>query len=595
MRIKSQEAISESTFLVPKIAAAPDLEIADAHLQDTRGWSKSYAALKVLAIVFLTSVALVVSRASLSFSKVTAIGASFAQNSDADGKAKPNVVFFFVDDQGFNDVGYNTVDEEFKKVTPFLDSLASSGIKLSNYYTEALCTPARAALLTGKNPIHTGLNFNVIGTTSDFGLPEHHRLMSDFFKDAGYSTKMIGKWHLGFSRFCYLPTNRGFDSHVGFWDSHIDYITKQVPFDNPQLRYFDFHNGLLNYESMDYAPQLYMEEASHIIRTHDPSQGPFFLYYAQQLPHSPLETPPTDFVGDIRSEAVDAVKDDNRRMYAEMSAAMDVSLESLVGELKTAGLYDNTLIVYASDNGGCSTYGASSLPLRGGKNTYFEGGFRSNAFLHGPGVLPEGTGGTTYSGLVHVVDWLPTLMGGLLGESPDETLPLADASSSFAAADDPAEFGNRIDGMNLWEAVLGSPAPPFTRQSILHNVEFYKDAANSEFPTFRAALRDGPWKLVYGQEDNVFWYDTAAGDVADRLECLMDYGTYPQVGLLFHIDSDPEERADYYYAEELPGELAAGVPEGGLDELLDRLWATLDAHWAGHVPSSYTAVSTTEV
>ena len=135
----------------------------------------------------------------------------------------PHVAFVLVDDWGYNDVGYQSTD--LGDCTPHMDDLAASGIKLSNYYTQPLCTPARGALLTGKYPIHIGLHHNVIESTSPWGLKLDETLFPEYIAELGYKSYMVGKWHLGHFSEAYLPTRRGFDSFYGFYGNCIGYFS----------------------------------------------------------------------------------------------------------------------------------------------------------------------------------------------------------------------------------------------------------------------------------------------------------------------------------------------------------------------------------
>jgi len=458
----------------------------------------------------------------------------------------PNIVFFLVDDQGYADVGFNAEDKNFSTFTPFIDGLSKSSLKLGKYYTEHLCTPARAALLTGKYPIHNGMQYEVIGDTSPFGLPLTEKLLPEYLESLGYKSHIVGKWHLGHFNAHFLPMMRGFHSHVGYYNGEIDYYTHGFTIDDDD--YTDFHKDAMPYDSEEYSVHVYMDEVEQMIKEHP--TDPFFLFYSQQAVHMPLKNPPEGF---ITAQQVDAANDlygsKSRNTFAQISAALDKSLSHLVDVLIANGMYENTIIIYASDNGGCSGYGANNYPLKGQKNSLFEGGIRVNSFIHSP-LLPEELKGQTFDELFHKVDWLPTIVTGILGKELDQ---------------------RHVDGIDQWGNLMASEQN--FRTEILHNIEVSEDYAN----TFRTAIRLGDIKMVYGEFDSGWFTDSEFSKCRWCCETIPDpFPTYTEI---YNIEEDLTEHHNLYNSID--------------DNLFGMLWDKVDGYWDTMVHSAYKPSDTT--
>ncbi|PFX34712.1 Arylsulfatase B [Stylophora pistillata] len=258
------------------------------------------------------------------------------------------------DDLGWLDVGFHGS----KINTPTIDSLAKEGVILDNYYVQPLCTPARGALMTGRYPIHTGLQHDVIHPTNPFGLPLDFQTLPERLKKAGYATHLVGKWHLGFYKWPYVPTNRGFDSAFGYLDGAEDH------YDHKVSNVVDFRNGTEPVLDLNgkYATFEFVKRIEEILDQHDPKQ-PLFLYMAFQNVHNPIQAPDQ--------------------------------------------LWENTCTVFSTDNGGEPVFGGYNWPLRGTKHTLWEGGVRGAAFVHGK--MLEKTG-VKCEELLHISDFFPTLI-----------------------------------------------------------------------------------------------------------------------------------------------------------------------------------------
>ena len=353
--------------------------------------------------------------------------------------ATTNVVFMMADDLGWNDVGYH--GSEIR--TPHVDSIAERGVQLNRYYASPLCSPTRAALLTGRIPLRYGVDrpIETIG-----GLPETERLLTDVLKAAGYETAIVGKWHLGLAHVKYHPHNRGFDTAYGHLGPAVDYWTHI--WDGG----LDWHlNGnVLNEEG--YTTDLIGKAAERAISERD-KEKPLFLYVAFNAPHGPLQAPAESV------SAYDSIENPRRRTYAAMMSEMDRAVGGILKVLEDEGLTDETLIVWCSDNGGAVRLGADNSPLRGGKGGAFEGGIRVPAAIWKPGSIE---GGRTFTQMMTVTDWFPTIA---------------------AASGIDLGSNGQLDGLDMWSAL--------TKGDVVERSEPYVVGVFDS-----VAIIDGPWKYV---------------------------------------------------------------------------------------------------
>jgi arylsulfatase A-like enzyme len=359
-----------------------------------------------------------------------------------DSPPRPHIVCFLADDLGWKDIGYHGSDIK----TPHLDRLAAAGAKLEQFYVMPVCSPTRAALMTGRYPMRTGLQTGVVRPWARYGLPLDERTLAQALKEAGYETAITGKWHLGHFEPDYLPTRRGFDHQYGHYNGAIDY------FDHTREGGLDWHRDGKALREDGYSTDLIGAEAVRLIKTRDTAK-PLFLYVPFNAPHAPLQAPEEY----VRKYA--AIKDAQRRKYAAMVTCLDDNVGRIVAALQDRGLAEGTLIVFSSDNGGPTGQGAANGELRGGKGGLYEGGIRVPAFAVWPGRIRPGT---VVSEPLHMVDWYPTLAR-LAGSSLEQKQPL--------------------DGRDILPTIAaGKPTP---HADILINVE----------PN-QGALRAGPWKLI---------------------------------------------------------------------------------------------------
>lgn len=303
------------------------------------------------------------------------------------GDIKPNIVIFFTDDQGYADVGCYGA-EGFE--TPHIDALAKDGVQFTDFYVPAtVCTPSRAGLLTGRYPVRAGLHEGVISPYSDHGMLPEEYTMAEMLKEAGYSTACVGKWHLGHKPE-FMPNNQGFDFYYGVpYSNDMDrHYYAHNKFQSPPLPVY--RNTILEEEGPEqkYLTKMFTTEAINFIN--EKKEEPFFLYLAHCMPHVPLHAS-EDFKG--KSEL---------GLYGDVIMELDWSMGEIIRTLKEQGIYENTIIVFTSDNG---AHKGSNKPLRGHKATTWEGGQRVPGIVSWPGNIQANK---TCSELVTVMDLFPT-------------------------------------------------------------------------------------------------------------------------------------------------------------------------------------------
>jgi len=429
---------------------------------------------------------------SLAFASIAAVGGPSALAQPA---PRPHIVYIVSDDQGWKDVGFHGSDIR----TPNIDRLASGGARLEQYYAQQMCTPSRAALMTGRYPFRYGLQTLVIPSAGSYGVPTDEWLLPQALKDAGYETAIVGKWHLGHADRKYWPRQRGFDHQYGPLLGEIDYFTHEAH----HVRDWFRDNEPVKEEG--YVTELLGNDAVRLIEGHDP-KTPLFIYLTFTAPHAPYQAPKAYL------DQYAGIADPSRRAYAAMITSMDDQIGRVVAALEKRKMRDNTLIVFQSDNGGPrsakftgeidmskSVIPADNGPYRDGKGTLYEGGTRVAALVNWPGHVKAGVVGTT----IHIVDMYPTLAG-LAGAKLGKNKPL--------------------DGQDVWKSWSeGAPSP---RSEMVYNID-----------PFGAAIRNGDWKLVWK-------------------------ATLPSKVELFNLAQDPSEKNDLAAANrEKVAELQAKIEQ----------------------------------
>ncbi|XP_052902556.1 arylsulfatase B [Anopheles moucheti] len=352
----------------------------------------------------------------------------FGVNAAAAQPERPNIVIIVADDLGWNDVSFHGSNQI---PTPNIDALAYDGIILNRHYVPPLCTPSRASLMTGKHPMNIGMQDHVILSDEPWGLGLDQKLMPEYFRDAGYRTHLVGKWHLGFFRRAYTPTYRGFDSHYGYLGPYIDYWDHSLQMNETSARGLDMRrNTDINYSANGiYATDLFNEEAVRIIHTHNESQ-PLFLVLTHLAPHTGNEDDPMQAPVDEIAK-FSYIQDPARQTLAAMIGRIDAGVGRIYRALAERNMLTNTILLFYADNGaptlGTHANSGSNYPLRGQKYTPWEGAVRGAALIWSP-LLPRKS--VVSEQWIHVSDWLPTL--------------------AFAAGIGSIPTGTAIDGQNQW-------------------------------------------------------------------------------------------------------------------------------------------------
>lgn len=387
---------------------------------------------------------------------------------------QPNIIVMVADDLGWNDVGFHGGDID----TPALDRLASEGVELHRFYTTPICSPTRAALMTGRDPIRLGLAYGVILPWDNTGVHPDEHFMPQSFQAAGYQTAMVGKWHLGHAQMSYHPNQRGFEHFYGHLHTQVGFYP---PFANLGGR--DFQRNGVSIDDQGYETFLLADEVSRYIRDRDRDK-PFFVYMPFIAPHTPLDAPQalqdkytgintdlaparsqqTDF---SRRMAKQAGRPSARPMYAAVVDGMDQAIAQVLDTLDQQGIADDTIVVFFSDNGGAaySIGGADNAPLRGGKGETFEGGIRVVSLLRWPAAIEPGS---RFASIMTVMDLFPTLAEAA-GITPQNRRPL--------------------DGRSLWQGIAN-------QQPVPRDEWVFFASETPIYGHFNIAAFNDEWKLV---------------------------------------------------------------------------------------------------
>lgn len=454
-----------------------------------------------------------------------------------------NYVIIVADDLGWSDCGFTGMSNV---KTPNIDALFSKGLRLTRYYGQPVCTPSRAALHTGRYPLAYGLQTYVIPPGAPYGLNTNETTLPEILRDfGGYDTHATGKYHLGFQSWQNTPTFRGYNSFRGFYSGGQDYYS------HLEGNGYDLHVDIgkecgegcsrVDWENQNvYSTYIYTSRAVEIIKERTAASPPLFLYVAYQAVHSPDEVP-QKYINAYNA----TIPDLKRRTFAGMLSALDEGVGNITKALNEAGMSSNTLIVFVADNGGpihCDSgicgdaTGTSNYPLRGGKHSLYEGGVRVTAVVSGPMLHSQGV---NESGLMHHVDWLPTLL---------------DASGINYQ---PKE-GFELHGVSQWE-LLTTKGATSKRNETICNIDPLQPAVGDKVippgSGNAAIVTSSGWKLHlgltgppdgYSPPNSSLVIDTvdAFADVSLSTSTLNLWPLKNMTAQLFNLNEDPYERND---------------------------------------------------
>ncbi|WP_281614747.1 sulfatase-like hydrolase/transferase [Flammeovirga sp. SubArs3] len=387
----------------------------------------------------------------------------------------PNILIIVSDDQGWADVGFHGSDIP----TPNLDALAKNGITFSQgYVSHPYCSPSRAGLLSGRYQQKFGHENNIpyVNPTEKDGLPLDEQLLSEFLQENGYQTCAIGKWHLGdHPRF--WPNNRGFNHWFGFYGGHSDYWGNYK--NNDPIHGILKDGKPVNKEELTYLTDDFSTAAINYIEAYTKSDSPFFMYLAYNAPHAPIQAPKKYL------NKVSHIEDGERAAYASLVVGMDIGIGKIVQKLKEENVYENTIIIFLSDNGP-HIMGASGYPFRGHKGMLFEAGIRVPFIISWPDQLPSDT---TYDAPISSLDLFPTV-----------------ASAAKL------KVRKKVDGVDL--------------------LPFLTEKQNGD-----------PHKTLYWR------YSDGAGYAIRHKNYKLIYSGYKEKHFLFDLDKDPYESNDLFDSE----------------------------------------------
>jgi len=308
------------------------------------------------------------------------------------------------------------------------------------------------------------------------GLNSSVKLLPEYLQEGGYATHMVGKWHLGYCNAAYLPTRRGFLSFFGQYCHSVDYYTKYTSGMNNHGVGYDLHdNEEITYEgNREFSTDLYTRKAVDIIANHDTTKTtkPLFLYLSYQAPHAPLRTPPEKYKSLYRGKPD---KNFNLKKAATISA-LDAGVGRVYDALREFGLYENSVLVFTTDNGGYNTPGRTdaNFPLAGHKRQHLEGGVRGVGFVNSPLLAAKGR---TSNRLLFITDWFSTILNlaGMEDRVPEDT-----------------------DSFPMWDTIAEDKASP--RSEIIFTID-----QNVYEETWSAVILKNGYKLIWGQESILRW------------------------------------------------------------------------------------------
>eukprot|EP00051_Salpingoeca_urceolata_P028419 m.486761 g.486761 ORF g.486761 m.486761 type:complete len:573 (-) comp24586_c0_seq1:69-1787(-) len=542
--------------------------------------------------MFSPLVRLILAAVMLSTAHAVSVSAGITGNKDAKAPLMPHILFILADDFGHADAGWHRNGSDPEVVTPNMDALVAQGINLNRHYAFKYCSPSRSALQSGRNPVHVNDVNKPIGIhnkndlMSGFaGIPRNMTGMAELMRAAGYKTTFSGKWDAGMALAEQTPHGRGYDSSLLYFSHCVDYWTATPSngcmdpkvnrtvgvvdmFDGTGPLHFNgsavcgmpsepfgecdcsscalckgtgtkFLRGPFN--GSDYIDDLFHARIRKAILDHQPGDK-LFMVWASHIVHTPLQVP---------QAALDKfmhIGNPSRRIYHAMVYYLDTMIGDVVALLQAKGLFQDTLIVFSSDNGGpiygahAGWAGANNYPLRGGKFSNWEGGIRVNSFVSG-GAIPETRRGTTENSLVTLWDWYATFAH-LAGQDPHD-------HKAEAAGLPP------IDSINQWPLLSGeNTTAPRTEIPVGNGAGGVAGIVTPQYKLLRGNIAYSVW------QGPRFPNETSVNNVLVQHHCSVGN----KKACLFDVVADPTEHDDI--ADQHP-------------ELVSTLLAAVEHHAAG--------------
>jgi arylsulfatase A-like enzyme len=382
-----------------------------------------------------------------------------------------------VDDLGYNDL--------YSFPTPTISYLADRGILLKNHYTAITCTPSRASFLTGNYPSTVGLSSALL-YNNPYGL-DNYVTLPKVLQSVGYDTSLIGKWHLGYAKKDYLPTSNGFNNFYGTLNGASDHYTKKL---NNINDLYSNNKPIINYT---YSTELYTDVALKYLNKN------FMTMISYQAVHTPLQVPQKYLLNCNMTNYF-------RKLYCGMMVAIDESIKKITDEIKKKGLWDETIILFTTDNGGQPWFGALNYPFRGTKNSLYEGGCRGIAFLSGGYIKNQ----HIYYGNIHISDWFSTF------------LSMLKINNNY-----------RVDGMDLSYEILNN------KKSKRNNILIHNDIYSNTY----SYILDN-WKIIVGNSG-----DSTLFMNYDNKKCPVNNNYIDLIVCYFMNDMEIDNSHDVLYYE----------------------------------------------
>jgi arylsulfatase A-like enzyme len=415
----------------------------------------------------------------------------FCLSSFLGGQSLPNIIFLFSDDQGYGEMGFTADGGNYATSTPVLDSMAENGAFFTRFYARTVCTPSRYSVMTGDYPFtYPGNQDYYVQTTFDStGIPSDTLLITDYLHENGYTNLHLGKWHLGAASPDFTPLQKGFDKSFG--------TIHGIPSMKPPYELVDVHSFTYNldyYTNTGFMTDVLTDTAvTWIAQQAKDNSSPFFMMFNYQNPHDHAgvfggsDTIP--YTAEDLALAPGGLTTGQKRKWAALYN-MDKSVGRILDTLSLLGISENTIVIFASDNGGDDTNDADNGPYSGDKGEVAEGGVRVPMIWYHPGTVDS----MTVDSLCALEDILPTLVEGVIGDAVRQP----------------------VDGINFYPLLTGGTVP----------IRYYHGPWVEENKVW-SVYKGSMWKLV----NNKFNVTTGTGESTDDIE-------------LFNMQTDGGETTD---------------------------------------------------